>query len=247
MDPVAVNLPPEEINALREQAAQFQATDLLRMLEIVSQLAFRMSRSAMPRFELEAALIKLANMDASVDIAQLLSGQPVAGAVEPKKKIIPAAPEPPASGETPPPQPPQASEFNFADLKEKWRTHLAAITDGNMQVGAFLSFSFILAADEKEIRIGMPRSHQFQYQQLIKPEHLKYLMDFFRKRCGYEGRVSVEAVEDEKSRVHLGAERGDVLKSADKAPARTEMNINEAIRREPILGTLLDEFNGEIR
>jgi hypothetical protein len=72
-------------------------------------------------------------------------------------------------------------------------------------------------------------------------------MDFFRNRCGYAGRVSVEAVEDEKSRIHLGGERGDALKSAEKAPPKTEMNINEAVRREPILGTLLDVFDGEVR
>ena len=40
---------------------------------------------------------------------------------------------------------------------------------------------------------------------------------------------------------------GGALKGAEKAQPRAEMNINEAIRREPILGALLDEFNGEIR
>jgi hypothetical protein len=230
------------------------------MLEIVSQLAFRMSRSAMPRFELEAALIKLANMDASVDIAALLSGVPPARDETPKKKMTGAPPEPSASGGPPPspateaplreeipPPPPPVRELDFAELKEKWRTHLAAIMDDNMRVGTFLSFSFILSADEGEIRIGIPRSHQFQYQQLVKPDHLRYLMDFFRNRCGYPGRVAVEAVEDEKSRIHLGAERGDALKSAGPAPAKTERNINEAVRKEPILGTLLDVFNGEVR
>ena len=258
IDPDAVNLPAGEIASFREQAGAFQAMDLLRMLEIVSQLGFRMSRSAMPRFELEAALMKLANMDASVDIAALLSGTPPARDEAPKKKMTGALPEPPASGgppspatEAPPreeiPPPPPARELNFTELKEKWRTHLSAIMDDNMRVGTFLSFSFILSADEAEIRIGVPRSHQFQYQQLIKPDHLRYLMDFFRNRCGYAGRIAVEAVEDEKSRIHLGAERGEALKSAESAPPKTERNINEAVRKEPILGALLDVFNGEVR
>lgn len=243
MDPEIAGLSGEEMALYRTQSMKFEGTDLLRMQEILFQLAARMGRSVMPRFELETALLKLVHLDDAVDISEFLRN---AASGEVKKKTENALTDAAVSSGTIR-ENGTAREFNFVELKARWHEQLSALMNENARIGTYLSYSFILNADEKEIRIGIPKSMQFQYQQLVRPEQLHVLIDFFRNRYGYGGRVSVEAVEDEKSGIHLGPERASVMKEAVPAPVKEPININEAVRREPIIGTLLDMFNGEVR
>jgi DNA polymerase-3 subunit gamma/tau len=111
------DLPASDRQRYTEAAAHFDETDLVRMLNTVSELEARIGRVSEPRFWVELTVMKLVKMTASVDLAVLLAkldklGQG-GGSVEGAPWAIPrrpqSAPEPPAQKpaapqiQTPPP------------------------------------------------------------------------------------------------------------------------------------------------
>ncbi|MDA0709678.1 MAG: hypothetical protein O3B73_05640, partial [bacterium] len=86
------DLPLSDCQHYTEVASQFDETDLLRMLNAVSELETRVGRVSEPRFWLELTVMKLVKMAASVDLTTLLAqletlgktgGRPGGGAVQP--------------------------------------------------------------------------------------------------------------------------------------------------------------------
>lgn len=76
-----------------QQAGVFGETDLIRMVQVVSEAAAEMRRSMNPQVQFENTLLKLAKMSPSVELEQLL-----AGIEEIKKKsIVPETPRPQVS------------------------------------------------------------------------------------------------------------------------------------------------------
>lgn len=115
------DLPESDRKRYMEAAAHFDETDLVRMLNTVSELETRIGRVAEPRFWLELTVMKLVKMAASVDLATVLakleemgqgggSASPAAPAPRsapsrPQRKPEPSAPQ--SNGpqiQTPPPQ-----------------------------------------------------------------------------------------------------------------------------------------------
>ena len=246
-DPVLFNLPADAFDKLREQSKQFHETDLLRMLDILSRLTYRISNSTMPRFELEAALLKLARLDDAVEISALLRGagpeQKKKSDLTPSQRLIP---KPPISVSPPPQEEMPIVTLGLSDLKVRWRDCVKAITMENMKIGTYLSYSAVLDTQENEIRIGIPRNLSFQYQQMMKPDNQRVLIDFFKRHCGYEGHLSLESMDEEKGMPASGG-NGVAASGVSAGPIPRTMNINEAAEKEPIIGTLLDMFNGEVK
>jgi DNA polymerase-3 subunit gamma/tau len=252
----ALGLSADEQEKYRAQAGKFDRVDLLRMLEILSGLSYRVSRSPMPRYDVETALLKLCRMDRAIDITRFLSTE--TGAPPEKKNespvltAAPPAPEPqaapraaapaPAGG---PAEPPPRTDMTA--LKDKWKDILRVIIADSMQVGTFLTYSFVISADAKQIRLGLPKSQKFQLDQLSRPEHMQWMRDYFRQRHGFDGRISLEAVEDEKSADRIQADLPRFEKKDIQGAAKKRENLNDVLAREPILGDVLKVFNGEIR
>lgn len=66
------NLPEADRVQYSEVAAQFEEADLVRMLNVVSELETQISRVTEPRFWLELTVMKLVQMTASVDLQVLI-------------------------------------------------------------------------------------------------------------------------------------------------------------------------------
>lgn len=67
------DLPASDRQRYTEMASAFDETDLVRMLNTVSELETRISRVAEPRFWLELCVMKLVKMTSSVDLATLMA------------------------------------------------------------------------------------------------------------------------------------------------------------------------------
>ncbi|MBT3601445.1 MAG: DNA polymerase III subunit gamma/tau, partial [Candidatus Latescibacteria bacterium] len=67
------DLPASDRQRYAETASHFDETDLVRMLNTVSELETRLGRVAEPRFWLELTVMKLVKMVASVDLATVLA------------------------------------------------------------------------------------------------------------------------------------------------------------------------------
>ncbi len=69
----SVDLPPDQLEVLARQAAQFSAADLLAMLERATTHFERIHRSTQPRLMLEAAVVELARWESRVELAELVA------------------------------------------------------------------------------------------------------------------------------------------------------------------------------
>ncbi|OGJ88373.1 MAG: DNA polymerase III, subunit gamma and tau [Candidatus Raymondbacteria bacterium RifOxyA12_full_50_37] len=234
----------------RNQANTFNRNDLLRMLELVSRLSTSIARSSMPRFELEAALLKLARMDSSIDIAAFIRGTNALPQVKKKSEPLsepvsqPEHPAPPLPG--PSVQASAARVIDPASIKHEWKGLVAALIPQNMQVGTYLTYSFVISSSEKELRIGLPDNQKFQLGQLTKPENMKVLKDFLRNSGGYDGALSFEAVSTEESKNYLSTSLPQFEKKDLTSAERPKKNINEAMAKEPVIHKVLDVFKGEV-
>lgn len=66
-------LEPSDQKRLEEQAAQFSDRDLLRMLNIVAEAELALDRTAAPQVRVELALLKMAYLERSVELTDLLA------------------------------------------------------------------------------------------------------------------------------------------------------------------------------
>lgn len=67
------NLPEADREQYGEVAAQFEEPDLVRMLDVASELETQISRVTEPRFWLELTVMKLVQMTTSIDLQELIS------------------------------------------------------------------------------------------------------------------------------------------------------------------------------
>ena len=242
--------PPETRDQYIAQAARFHELDLLRMAELLSRLADRVSRSALPRFELEAALLKLARMDQAIDIAQFLArggadgpmaAAPAAasaatGIVRATDSVAP--PFPPGISPPPAAAPDDASRFH-----SHWHDVVHAILSENQTLGSFLTYSTVISATSDTLTLGMTESQKFQFSQATKQENVTWLKNFLQKKYGFAGALAFEMI---------GASKTSPAQGNAPTPAKTpplmqkKENINDAIRKEPIMGKILDVFDGSV-
>lgn len=170
------------------------------------------------------------------------SARPPASAVP---SVETAQPEEAASEVMSPPEN-IPTTINYLTFKQEWRKVVAQITAENMTLGTFLSFSFVLSAAPEEIKLGLPETNKFQHQQVTRPDNIKWLNGFFLRNLGYNGRLSLELVSEEKSKTHMPSDTPVFAKKNITSGMVKKENINEAIKKEPILGTILDVFEGEV-
>jgi len=115
-------LEPSDRERLAEQAAQFSDRDLLRMLNSAAEAELSLGTTAAPQVRVELALLKMAYMERSVELAELMarleqvSGdaeqkppRPVARGPAPRRTPPASAPREEMEEEPPPPEPEEAT------------------------------------------------------------------------------------------------------------------------------------------
>ncbi|MFH0922020.1 MAG: DNA polymerase III subunit gamma/tau [Fibrobacterota bacterium] len=230
------------------QSARFTELDLLRMAELVSRLPDRVSRSPMPRFELETALLKLAHLDRSIDIAQFLArgGADGPGAVA----SAPAAGEPVRPSRPAPIPPlnpsPAATPGDVSHLQSRWHEVTQAILADNQTLGSFLSYSVVLSATPETLTLGMNETQKFQFSQVTRQENVTWLKNFLLSKYGFSGALTFEMTTQGKSSSAHPATGASPAAPKTTLPLQQKENINDAIRKEPIVGKILDVFDGNV-
>lgn len=92
-------LEPSDRKLLKEQAARFSDHDLLRMLNVVAEAELALDRTAAPQVRVELALLKMAYMERSVDLSDLIARLEQAGPDAEQKPPKPVARGPAPQGE----------------------------------------------------------------------------------------------------------------------------------------------------
>ncbi|MBN1131399.1 MAG: DNA polymerase III subunit gamma/tau [Chitinispirillaceae bacterium] len=258
------------------QAALFTEGDLLRMMEIVSRTGNELTRAAYPRFATELMLLKLVFLDSTVSLERIISmlengtggTTPAAGknssAVpdrnglnpgELKKKPDPAVIEtqtparearvlanlPPKGG-----APDYGGEEDFNDrppsgaggtFSEQWHKFIDRVMHDRPHIGTFLSLATVAGCTDSSIDLVFDGNFSFQFGEVNKKQHreeiTKMLNSFFGRQVAVH--MTLEAKLSEK---------GAASHIRPKA-AHAEAMASE-IAREPVIGAVLDIFDGEV-
>jgi DNA polymerase-3 subunit gamma/tau len=241
-----LDLPDQEIDALRLQAAELSADTLLDYFRFMAEGDEEVARSAYPRFALEASLIRLATLPGTLPIGQLLDrleslekklssgtdAKTASSRPEPKRFEAPFAAGAPLSAAAPQAVKPAAAPMGIAppppglqepggDSAEVWKKFLAFVTQEKRFLAVHLEQTRPLALPPGTLTLGVEERHHLNYLQ--DPEHLSLLKDFARRFFSADVSVSL-ALQEKQQR------SGDAKFESRGAADAPDDVVQEALR-----------------
>ena len=192
-----LNLSENSLNWL-QTGCRFSTADFLRMLDLSLQFESKLRFLQQPQISLEALFIKLSMMDASVDIASILSGEvpktisvkkpesqkPSITTEKPDSPLVQTEPmESPQPTEnnpvteklttpTPPvvsePVPQQVRNLTLEDFNNSWIEIIEGLEEKNSKIAHFLEEAKLSSFDGKQLLIELVNGHRFHLKTLEK-------------------------------------------------------------------------------
>ncbi len=192
-----LNLSENSLNWL-QMGCRFSTADFLRMLDLSLQFESKLRFLQQPQISLEALFIKLSMMDASVDIASILSGEvpktisvkkpesqkPSITTEKPDSPLVQTEPmESPQPTEnnpvteklttpTPPvvsePVPQQVRNLTLEDFNNSWTEIIEGLEEKNSKIAHFLEEAKLSSFDGKQLLIELVNGHRFHLKTLEK-------------------------------------------------------------------------------
>ena len=192
-----LNLSENSLNWL-QTGCRFSTADFLRMLDLSLQFESKLRFLQQPQISLEALFIKLSMMDASVDIASILSGEvpktisvkkpesqkPSITTENPDSPLVQTepidSPQPtennPVTEKLTTPTPPAVSEpvpqqvrnLTLEDFNNSWTEIIEGLEEKNSKIAHFLEEAKLSSFDGKQLLIELVNGHRFQLKTLEK-------------------------------------------------------------------------------
>ena len=192
-----LNLSENSLNWL-QTGCRFTIADFLRMLDLSLQFESKLRFLQQPQISLEALFIKLSMMDASVDIASILSGEvpktisvkkpesqkPSITTENPDSPLVQTepidSPQPTENNPvteklttpTPPvvsePVPQQVRNLTLEDFNNSWTEIIEGLEEKNSKIAHFLEEAKLSSFDGKQLLIELVNGHRFHLKTLEK-------------------------------------------------------------------------------
>ena len=192
-----LNLSENSLNWL-QMGCRFTTADFLRMLDLSLQFESKLRFLQQPQISLEALFIKLSMMDASVDIASILSGEvpktisvkkpesqkPSITTEKPDSPLVQTepidSPQPTENNPvtekltTPPPPvvsepvPQQVRNLTLEDFNNSWTEIIEGLEEKNSKIAHFLEEAKLSSFDGKQLLIELVNGHRFHLKTLEK-------------------------------------------------------------------------------
>lgn len=192
-----LNLSENSLNWL-QTGCRFSTADFLRMLDLSLQFESKLRFLQQPQISLEALFIKLSMMDASVDIASILSGEvpktisvkkpesqkPSITTEKPDSSLVQTEPmESPQPTENNPvteklttptqpvvsePVPQQVRNLTLKDFNNSWTEIIEGLEEKNSKIAHFLEEAKLSSFDGKQLLIELVNGHRFHLKTLEK-------------------------------------------------------------------------------
>ena len=192
-----LNLSENSLNWL-QSGCWFSTADFLRMLDLSLQFESKLRFLQQPQISLEALFIKLSMMDASVDIASILSGEvpktisvkkpesqkPSITTENPDSPLVQTepidSPQPTENNPvteklttpTPPvvsePVPQQVRNLTLEDFNNSWTEIIEGLEEKNSKIAHFLEEAKLSSFDGKQLLIELVNGHRFHLKTLEK-------------------------------------------------------------------------------
>jgi DNA polymerase-3 subunit gamma/tau len=246
-DPEAVQLlelTEEEAAEYRKQVDFFEIGDLLRLVKIGIDLYDDLRRGIDHRLLLETAAVKMAEMESTVLLADVLgylhgSGSGAAPGANnnserdlfgsQKRASTPsgatAQPTPAALGST-------SRTINIPTIQSGWENFLAVLKKSSPMLASQIRMAELRSIKDNRLQMFFPASGEASRQLVSKPEHLKVVEQALRE-C-YKANLSVS--------YEIDSQKQDVAEDDNK----TKIDPKELVERSPRLKSLVDKVDGQI-
>ncbi len=174
-----------------EIAPRFQEEDILRLIRIVSDTLVSLKRSVNPRLPLEVAIVKMAKLDKTVAIEDLLtrlenlieesgekSGAPEASVQSEgdlsgdEKKLRVTDEENSGGGKGTSVENEKKNRVTMKEVQEKWEEIVQRVKHRKITVGSFLQEGVLLGVEENTVQIGFGPSNGFHIDSITRSKDL---------------------------------------------------------------------------
>ena len=264
-----LELPEEEIGALRRQAERFQLDQLNQLFGFLLKGEEEIAQSTFTRTMLEMTLIRMAMLRPLLPVDEIIrkleelekdhspSGKKVTQGSLPSGTVLPPTPE----RKVPPPiprvenvNPPQEEKGGLgvspetgaldetpqAEKEEVWRELIDFVRARNPVLGSFLALGGLIGLSGERIEIGFEKD-SFHYERMKERENLNHLEQFCRDFLKKEAKVIISPLEGENK------PRGTIT-SGRRENSRMEgrESSEKGMGEHPLIQEALRLFDGKI-
>ena len=237
-----LELTAEESGEYRKQADFFEIGDLLRLVKIGTDLYDDLRRGIDHRLLLETAGVKMAEMESTVLLADVLSylrgsGTTPAANNSTDRDLFGTQrrnSSPPAAGSQSAPATPPASSrsINVPTIQSGWENFLAVLKKSSPMLASQIRMAELRAIKDNRLQMFFPTSGEASRQLVAKPEHVKLVEQTLRE-C-YKANLSVSFETD--------SQKQDTAEDDSKA----KVDPRELVDRSPRLKSLIEKVDGQI-
>jgi len=217
-----LDLSPEEEERYREEAQDIDEGHLLRLIKIAQDAEREAKRSPQPRLDLDLAVVKMAKLDSTVRLEEILN----------RLGANPIPPKGVGAGETAKPTTPHPTGGPAS--KGTWEELLAKVKARKISLGTLLAEGKYLGEEEGRIKVVFYNNHNFHRKQVVQPGNRKLIEEEASKILGRKITLEVEGKEEE-------APQPPIPEGTARPP-----NLPRIVGKEPIVEKVLDIFDGQI-
>jgi DNA polymerase-3 subunit gamma/tau len=255
-----------EKDQLVKQASYFSESDLLRMIQILSECLGQIKRGYDERIFLEIALVRLARMESSITLQEVIdrlnklaAGQPTGNvksggslfdavppkASEQKKTVVTSETKPePTEAEAPPPHTENdvnvplepSAPFNLPKVQMNWPAFLNTLKQRNQMLASMLSMGKITAVHDSTIVVSFGSSYKANKQVVEKAKGQETIESALTDF--FKRRVRIE-FELAPAQAQPAADRDSVLK-------KPKIDAQDLFLKDPALKKIVERLDGEI-
>jgi DNA polymerase III subunit gamma/tau len=264
-----LELPGEEIDALKRQAEKFRFDQLNQLFGLLLKGEEGVAQSTFPRTMLEMTLIRMAMLHSVLPIDEIIKKLEDLGKALPSGRKEPAAPPPlermakpnveqkekereeniqAVKEETPPPEPEKRElqekeapdEGEQAGKEEIWRGLVDFVRARKPSLGSLLVLGGLIQMSSDKIEIGFEKD-SFHYETMIERENRSQLEQLCRDFLKREVKVLISSFEGEGGpRARMNSRKKETILPGEKGVPEKEIKGN------PLIQEVLRIFDGRI-
>jgi DNA polymerase III subunit gamma/tau len=236
------------IEKYKKESKKFSESDILRMINILTDLSFQVKKASEPRIHLEVALMKMIKMEKSVNLEEVIKrlDSLCSGGIKSEKNshhhTEEEGNEDLAQKETQPQEILKSAStkdinLTFEDIRAGWDKVLGKVKKVKVSLWPCLIEGKLLCFEEGMIKMEYPNGKQFHKQQVEKRENLKLIQKTLEEIYGFP--LGIKFTLDTNKTTPVANQK-------DPYTSKKSLDLEKIKEEEPLIKSILENFEGEI-
>lgn len=227
-----LDLPDQEVADLSEQARDIAIESLLDYFDFMAAGDEEIARSAMPRFALETALVRLATLPQALPVGELVERlERLEGKAQPATRTAPSARAQESAAASPQRSPASSQSLSTGSGGgDAWREFVAFVSKEKKFLASHLASSTASTLPPEQLQIAVAERHHLAYLQ--DSDNFAALKELAKKFFAQDVTVQITGV------IGDGAQPSEV---------KAQQSVTPTEERTPMVKEALRIFGGSIR